>query len=381
MRPARHGVQQHWQADDSGVSADETGASIVLDDAVYEFPGCRPVRIGRDEIADYDGRYEFWDAGTETALMVCEPTSPYHERSSVRLARMTDRIAAASGIDIEVLGASDLLLRDDDGNRHRIMQADQIVYTRPIMARPLGHAVEVAADEIPDVVLEVDLTTDVRRGKLKLYESWGFPEVWVEVPDERAPSRPKREPGLTIYRLRVDGYREIDRSVAFPTWMGAEIHVGMNEYRFGQPISETTATVLRRVGRLMGEAAGLGPENDPFLRAEREESRDEGRAEGRIQGQAEGRMQGQAEGRIQGRMEGRIQGQAEGRTRGRSEGRVEVLREILRPVFATRGIALSPQFDDGLARWAEWPAQKLLDTARACQDEEDFWDRLDRVRS
>ncbi len=373
MRPARHDVEQNQQAVDSDVRAHETGTSIVLDDAVYEFPGCRRVRIGRDEIADYEGRYEFWDAGTETALMVCEPTSPYHERSSVRLARMTDRIAAASGIDIEVLGASDLLLRDGDGNRHRIMQADQIVYTRPIMARPLGHAVEVAADEIPDVVLEVDLTTDVRRGKLKLYEAWGFPEVWVEVPEERAPSRPKRRSGLTIYRLGVNGYREIDKSVAFPTWMGAEIHVGMNEYRFGQPISETTATVLRRVGRLMGLAAGSGPENDPFLRAEREESRDEGRAEGR--------MQGQAEGLVQGRMEGRIQGQAEGRTRGRSEGRVEVLREILRAAFATRGIALSPQFDDGLARWAEWPAQKLLDTARVCSHEEDFWDRLDPVRS
>lgn len=373
MRPARHGVEQHQQAVDSDVSADETGASIVLDDAVYEFPGCRPVRIGCDEIADYEGRYEFWDARTETALMVCEPTSPYHERSSVRLARMADRIAAASGIDIEVLGASDLLLRDADGNRHRIMQADQIVYTRPIMARPLGHAVEVAADEIPDVVLEVDLTTDVRRGKLKLYESWGFPEVWVEVPEERAPSRPKREPGLTIYRLGADGYREIAKSVAFPTWMDAEIHVGMNEYRYGQPISETTATVLRRVGRLMGQAVGSGPDNDPFLRAEREESRYEGRAEGRVQGQAEGR--------VQGRMEGRVQGQAEGRARGRSEGRLEVLRDVLGAIFETRGIRLSPQFDDGLAPWAEWPVKVLLDAARTCQDEEDFWGRLARARS
>ena len=24
---------------------------------------------------------------------------------------------------------------------------------------------------------------DVGRGKLALYESWGFPELWVEVPD------------------------------------------------------------------------------------------------------------------------------------------------------------------------------------------------------
>ena len=41
-------------------------------------------------------------------------------------------------------------------------------------------------DDFPDVVLEVDHTTDVRRAKLGLYEAWGFPEVWVEVPDAGA---------------------------------------------------------------------------------------------------------------------------------------------------------------------------------------------------
>ncbi len=39
-----------------------------------EFPGCRPVRISRDEITAYDGRIEYWDAATEVA-MVCEPVS------------------------------------------------------------------------------------------------------------------------------------------------------------------------------------------------------------------------------------------------------------------------------------------------------------------
>lgn len=317
---------------ESAAHGDEAGASMVIDGVLHEFPGCRPVHIGRDEIADHDGRYEFWDAKTETALMVCEPTSPYHERSSVRLARMTDRIAAASGIDIEVLGASDLLLRDKAGNRHRILQADQIVYTRPIMARPLGHAVEVAADEIPDVVLEVDLTTDVRRGKLKLYESWGFPEVWVEVPEERAPSRPNRTPGLTIHRLGKGGYGEIETSEAFPTWTGAEIHAGMNEHRFGKPVSDTTAAVLRRVGRLMGAAVGSGPENDPFLRAERAESRD--------------------------------------------EGRIEMLREVLRGILEMRDIAPSPQFDERLTVWSDLPVKAMLASAQVSTDEDDFWRRL-----
>ena len=53
-----------------------------------------------------------------------------------------------------------------------------------------GKVVEVGLDALPDVVLEVDNTTDVRRGKLGLYESWGFPEVWVVVPDEPEPNRP-----------------------------------------------------------------------------------------------------------------------------------------------------------------------------------------------
>ena len=322
----------------------EAMPTVTIDGVVHEFPGCRAVNIPRDEIADYDGRYEFWDADTETALMVCEPTSPYHERSSVRLARMTDRIAAASGIDIEVLGASDLLLRDSNGNRHRIMQADQIVYTRPIMARPLGHAVEVDPEEIPDVVLEVDLITDVRRGKLKLYESWRFPEVWVEVPEERAPSRPNRKPGLTIHLLGEAGYHEAPTGIAFPTWTGTEIHAGMNEHRHGKPISDATAAVLRRVGRVMGKAAGSGPDNDPFLRAERAESRDEGRFEGRA--------------------------------KGRIEGRVETLREILDDVFEARAIPLSAQFNERLAASADKPVKALLGAARTCRNEDDFWRRL-----
>ena len=354
------------------VNGAPTDSTVVLDGVVYEFPGCREVHIGRDEIADYEGRYEFWDAKTETALMVCEPTSPYHERSSVRLARMTDRIAASSGIDIEVLGTSDLLLRDNAGNRHRIMQADQIVYTRPIMSQPLGHAIEVDAGEIPDVVLEVDLTTDVRRGKLKLYESWGFPEVWVEVPDERAPSRPNRKPGVTIYILGENGYVEADRSTAFPTWLATEIHLGMNEYRWGEPISEATATVLRRVGRLMGDAAGTGPDNDPFLRAERAESRDEGWREGH----AEGRIEGNAEGHSRGHFEGHIEGVAQGRT----EGRTAMLRQVLLDTFEARGIRTSSRFDRLPEDWAFSPTAALLDAARQCRDEEDFWRRMARRR-
>ena len=43
-----------------------------------ELPGCRPLRISREAIADYEGRIEYWDAPTEVA-MVCEPVSVFHE--------------------------------------------------------------------------------------------------------------------------------------------------------------------------------------------------------------------------------------------------------------------------------------------------------------
>ena len=337
---------RHFQYDlPTTAQSREPTPVVVIDGVVHEFPGCCRVHIPRDEIADFDGRFEYWDADTETALMVREPTSPYHEQSSVRLARMADRIAATWGSDIEVLGASDLLLRDADGNRHRIMQADQIVYAHPIRTRPLGHAVEVDANEVPDVVLEVDLTTDVRRGKLGLYESWGFPEVWVEVPDERSPSRPNRQPGLTIHLLGENGYAEAPSSVAFPTWTADEIHSGMNEKRMpNTPMSEATAAVLRRVGRLMRKDTGTGPDDDPFLRAERAESREEGHIRGRAEGLADGRI----------------------------EGRVETLQEMMRSIFEVRGLPMSDRFAALVEAAADLPVQALLHAAEACRDEADF---------
>ena len=141
-----------------------------------EFPGCRPVRIARDEIADCEFRFEYWDADTEIA-MVCEPVSYYHERPAHRLGRLAGLIASARGAPIEAVGHTDLLVRNARGERQGIIQADQILFLRPAQAIPRGNAIEVGTDTLPDVVLEVDNTTDVRRGKLGLYESWGFPEA------------------------------------------------------------------------------------------------------------------------------------------------------------------------------------------------------------
>ena len=113
-------------------------------------------------------------------------------------------------------------------------------------------------------------TTDVRRGKLALYESWGFPELWVDVPDAMSPSRPAGlRPGLTIHLLEERVFRPAPSSRAFPGWTADEIHRALNE----PELSADTTAALRRVGRALGAAEGTGPDDDPLLRAERTEGR------------------------------------------------------------------------------------------------------------
>ena len=309
--------------------------------AAYGFPGCRPIRISRNEIADFEGRFEYWDADTEIAWQVCEPTSIYHELPGQELARLTERIAAVRGEPIKSYGTGDLLVRDAQGEKHVIMQPDQILYLHPHKVRRLGHAIEVGHDDLPDVVLEVDLTTDVRYRKLGRYEEWGFRELWVETPENRAPSRPNRKPGVTIRILGPHGYEEKLESRAFPTWRADEIHAALNE-----PIlSAATVAVLRRVGRALGEQGGTGPDDDPFMKVEREQSRREGMQEGI----------------------------KDGIGRGVEKGRIEMLAEALR----ARGIATSKRLEEHASLIVIVPVPALMSAALACRDETDFLHRIE----
>ena len=114
----------------------------------------------------------------------------------------------------------------------------------------------VGEDDFPDVVPVVDHTTDVHRGKLAPYESWGFPEVWVEVPDAPSPSRPPRRPSvLTTHVLEESRYRVAAASGAFPGWHAEEIHLTLNE---PTPSAQTSAAV-ERVAAALGAREGTGP--------------------------------------------------------------------------------------------------------------------------
>ena len=303
--------------------------------SAWEFPGCRTIQLSCEEAATYEGRIEFWDARLETAW-VAEPTSPDHEYPSQTLVALTDRIASVRGSPIRCFGSMDLLLQDEHGEPFRILQADQTVYLDPGRAELLGtSAMVVGKNRFPDVVLEVDHTTDVRPSKLGLYKSWGFPEVWVEVPDRRAPSRPRsRLPGLTIHLREGDAYREVDESRAFPGWRAAEIHAAMNE----ETPSAQTYAVVERVGLALGAREGTGPDDDPLVRSLRQRVREEGMA------------------------------------RGLAEGRAGTVRQILR----SRGIAVSDGFPASLPDFAEWPEETVVAAALACESEADFLEQLRR---
>ena len=315
-------------------SADDVGVA-------YGFPGCRPIRISREEITDFEGRFEYWDADTEIAWQACEPTSIYHELPGRRLARLTERIAAARGAPIESYGSGDLMVRDAEGREQIIQQADDVLYLHPAKVRKLGHAIEIGHDDLPDVVLEVDLTTDVRYRKMGLYEEWGFRELWVEVPENRAPSRPNREPGVTIRVLGLHGYEETPESRAFPTWTADEIHAALNE-----PIlSASTVAVLRRVGRALGEQGGTSTDDDPFMKVEREQSRREGIERG-------------------------IEREIE---RGIEKSRLDLLDETL----AARDIATSQHLEEHAGSIVRVPVPVLMRAALACRDEADFLRRIE----
>ena len=296
------------------------------------FPGCKPVRLPREELELYDGRLEFWDGATETAW-VCEPNSPYHEKPGGALPSLVERIAQVRGSPITCYGSMDLMVRNEGGLPWRILQADQSVYLHPGRARlPGAVAMEVGEHDLPDVVLEVDHTTDVYRGKLRLYEAWGFPEVWVEVPNYRAASRPKRRrAGLTIHVLEGDVYRESPESRAFPGWGAEELHVAFNE----RVRSARTCAVLERVGTALGAREGTGPDDDPMLRSLRRQSR------------------------------------AEGERKGRMEGRTSTLAKMARRMLLSRGVEVSETFlaDPAFAASSE---DAVFEAATACADEAQF---------
>ena len=322
------------------------------------FPGCDELRMSLAEYRRFEGRLELWDAETRTAWMVRDAPGWEHEGPAQTLAEMVALVAAVRGAPIKCYGAMGLVRRYEVGRRRRILHPDQSVYLHPwAVDGEAEDGVLVVGRSYPDVVLEVDHTTDVRRGKLRLYESWGLPELWVEVPERVPGSRPSGlVPGLTIHLLAGGGYRESSESRAFSGWGAREIHEALNE-----PVpSGRTHAMVERMGRMLGAREGTGPDDDSLMRSLRAQSRAEGEARGRLEGRADGLAEGRAE------------GEARGRADGLAEGRTRMAREILR----SRGIEVSARFPGDVPGFGEAPEDAVAAAALACRSEADFRARL-----
>ena len=297
-----------------------------------DFPGCEPFHLPASELEGYDGRLEFWDGRTQTAWRVCEPTSTFHEVPSRMLARVAERIANLRGSPIKCYGSADLWIAARSDAPRRLMQADEVLYLHPGRSQPHGSAIEAGTDPLPDVVLEVDHTTDVRRRKLSLYEEGGFAEVWVLV-------TPQSRSGLarvTIHVLDGGAYRVAPQSAAVPGWKSGEIFGALTE----DPWSESTRQALERVALAMGAREGTRPEDDRHSLSLI------------LRGHAEGR--------------------AEGRVQGRHETQVAMVRAALR----TRGVEAGSKLEPGLALAGALTADALMAAALACTDEADFLHRV-----
>ena len=257
----------------SAASVDELRTACEPGSAAYcdeDFPGCVSFHLPASEVDHYDGRLEFWDGATETAWRIPE-TPIQHEGPSRQLGLMAGQFAMVRGSRIACFGSADLSCVDATGRKRWLMQADEVLYLHPDRVRLRGPAIDVDADPLPDVVLEVDHTTDVRRRKLGIYMESGFPEIWVLVPWEVS----VRRPGLAIHVRRGDVYREEPTSRAFPGWRAEEIHRALTE----APMSEEAWRALERTARAMGAREGTKPEDDPLSRSISLEAEARGRRE------------------------------------------------------------------------------------------------------
>ena len=334
--------------------------------STFALSGCRPFPLSAAELDDYDRHYEYWEAGVAWEL---RSTSPRHERPGGRLAELVGDIAKMRGTPITTFRTADLQERGIGGTRIRAAQADELIYLDYRYAVP---AVFVIGElPLPDVVFEVDLTTDIRDRKLDVYAAWGVRELWVEVPDADLPSKRKR-PGLTIHILEDGRFREQGESAAFPTLTAREIHAALNELG----TTEASVETARRVGGIMGRRAGTGPEDDPFLGVERRLSRHEGHSEGRREGLREGRREGLREGRREGRREGLREGRREGLREGRHEGRRDARMSMLESILGARGIDVTPGLRAEADRIAALPHDAVTRAALESTDLDDFLSRL-----
>ena len=263
-------------------------------------------------------------------MWVCEPTTPYHEEPGAALPGLLTRIASVRGSPVKCYGTMDLMVRDRRGAPRRIMQADQSAYLHPSSAHLPGPAAMVVGEhDFPDVVLEVDHTTDARRGKLEAVRGVGLSRGVDSRAGPAGGEPPPAQGGGTddpcVAGRRVRG-GEREPDVAGLDRSGDPPRLRRGHAFGGDPAG------TRAGGLALGAREGTGPDDDPLLGAQRREAE----------------------------------------ARGRAEGRADSVRQIL----LSRGIAVSAAFPMRLPGLADLPKDRVIAAALACESEADFEARI-----
>ena len=330
---------------DGGTAATDSPPLLASE---LEFFGCDPVPADYEQyvlLRDSKRRLELWDRQAGMAWELRDRPTGLHTWAGQALNEIAVLIGAVRGIDMPCFGRTGLSLVDDDGKRLRVLHPAQSVY----LNRPQyydGHGdLSVRRSGYPDIVMEVDNTTDARKGKLALYEDMGVPELWVEVPelwreypDQPLPQRPPDlVPGLTIHLLEDGKYQQHPASRALLGWKAEEIHNALNDLN---GLSERHSATLEELGRRFGARTGTGPDDHPLLRSLRRQSREKGRAAGLSEGHA----------------------------------------TAVRGILERRGVTLSPTFPMDVPNFADVPVATLVDVAMTCDSEPTFREELQRRR-
>lgn len=307
------------------------------------FVGCDPVPVNYGQyvlLREAKRRIALWDRDAGLAWEVRDGPSGEHEWPIQALHEMMVLLGIVRGIRIPCFGNRGLAVLDENGQRKRVLHPDQSVYMAPPVHYDGEGDIPVDRSGYPNIVMEVDHTTNTRKGKLDLYEAMGVPELWIEVPElwfegpdvwplmphEKSPNRPAGlVPGLSIFLLEDGRYCEHSASQALLGWKATDIHQALNDLK--GPSSDVTAA-LEDIGRRFGAQTGTGPDDHPLASLLRQQSRERERA------------------------------------------------RAVRQVLKQRSISMSPTFPANIPDFASAPVERLLDAAMACESEEDFRARL-----
>jgi Uma2 family endonuclease len=136
----------------------------------------------------------------DNGMLEIKVPSAKHEKPNRTLAQLIEVLAEEMNLDIERLGSTtfkrDELLKG--------FEPDSSFYIQNAEAIAGKDALDLKVDPPPDLVIEIDITTD-SLNKFPIFAGIGVPEVW------------RYDDGkVTIYKLEGDSYMKAEHSPTFP---------------------------------------------------------------------------------------------------------------------------------------------------------------------